>query len=311
MIFNYEEIEEQENIENLGSSSDERVNGEVYYTERLIGPNIAKINETNKQKFYQYSYGSIIMEKTLIRDLGKLREFYHSHNLLKLINKQAFDEEIGNILLKYFTRQIVHGLEALYRNNYIHLDIKPENLLVTKNLEVKISNFSLLTEEKDKMKIPGGTHGYVPPEYYIKDPISRKDAKKQDYFALGSTLYYLKYGTPMLKYKKSKKNEINNFNVKFLLQKIIADINSSHTADQNFINFILHLIKYIPEERPSFEQIYRNKWLNSNADIIKKVLIANESDEEKAIMELQKSDFLIKKDKNSNKKQKKFRFKRK
>ena len=204
-------------------------------------------------------------------------------------------------------------MEALDRNYYVHFDIKPENLLVTINLEVKLSDFSLLTEvkEKDKLKIPGGTPGFVWPEYYNKELISRENAKKQDYFALGSTLYYLKYGIQMLRYKKSEDTQINNFNVKLLLQKNIADINSSQTVDQDFINFIHHLIKYVPEERSSFEHIYRDKWINSNVDIIKKILIINENDEEKAIMEFQKSDFLIKADKNSNRNQKKFRFKRK
>ena len=108
----------------------------------------------------------------------------------------------------------------------------------------------------------------------------------------------------MLRYKKSEDTQINNFNVKLLLQKNIADINSSQTVDQDFINFIHHLIKYVPEERSSFEHIYRDKWINSNVDIIKKILIINENDEEKAIMEFQKSDFLIKADKNSNRNQK-------
>ena len=287
--------------------------GEVYYPERLRGPNIVKINKTIEQRINQETYELIIMEKALLRDLGKLSEFYHKHNLLKLIDKSAFYEELGNSLLRFYTRQIVHGLEALDRNYYVHFDIKPENLLVTINLEVKLSDFSLLTEVKDKenLKIPGGTPGFVSPEYYKKELISRENAKKQDYFALGSTLYYLKYGVHMLRYKKSEDNQINYFNVNLLLQKNIDNINSSQVVDGDFINFIKYLINYIPQNRLSFEQIYRHKWLNSDVDFIKKILITNDNDEEKAIMEFQKSDFLIKMDKNSNKKQKKFKFKRK
>jgi len=285
--------------------------GEAYYPEKLRGPNIVKINKTIEEKIYQDTYELVIMEKALLRDLGKLSEFYHNYNLLKLIDKSAFDEELGNSLLRYYTRQIVHGMEALDRNYYVHFDIKPENLLVTINLDVKLSDFSLLTEikDKDQLKIPGGTQGYVSPEYYKKEPISREKAKKQDYFALGSTLYNLKYGKSM-KIKKSEYNDINNLRVKLLIQENIAKINSSQVADGDFINFIKYLINYVPEERTSFEQIYRNKWLNSDVDIIKKVLIVNENDEEKAIMEFQKSDFLIKMDKNSKLNHKKFRFKK-
>ena len=287
--------------------------GEAYYPEKLRGKNIVKINKTIEQEIYHNTYELIIMEKALLRDLGKLSKFYHHHNLLKLIDKFAFDENLGNSLLRYYTRQIVQGLEALERNYYIHFDIKPENLLATINLEVKISDFSLLTEVKkiDELKIPGGTQGYLSPEYYDKELISTENAKKQDYFALGSTLFNIKYGKPMIIYKKSDNNDINNLRVKLLIQKNIAEVNSSQVADGDFINFIKYLINYIPQNRLSFEQIYRHKWLNSDVDFIKKILITNENDEEKAIMEFQKSDFLIKMDKNSNRKQKKFKFKRK
>ena len=287
--------------------------GEVYYPEKLIGRNIVKIYKTIQKDIYHETYELIIMEKALLRDLRKLNEFYYHHNLLKLIDKSAFDENLGNSFLRYYTRQIVHGLEALERNYYVHFDIKPENLLANINLDVKLSNFSLLTKvkEKDKLKIPGGTQGYVSPEYYNKELMSKENVKKQDYFALGYSLFNIKYGRSMNIYKKSDNNDINNLNVKLLIQKNIAEVNSSQVADRDFINFIKYLIDYVPEERSSFEQIYRHKWLNSDADIIKKILITNENDEEKAIMELQKSDFLIKMDKNSNKKQKKFKFKRK
>jgi serine/threonine protein kinase len=259
--------------------------GEVYYPERLRGPNIVKINKTIEQRINQETYELIIMEKALLRDLGKLSEFYHKHNLLKLIDKSAFYEELGNSLLRFYTRQIVHGLEALDRNYYVHFDIKPENLLVTINLEVKLSDFSLLTEvkEKDKLKIPGSTHGYESPEYYKKELISRENAKKQDYFALGATLYNLKYGKTMNGFKKSDDNEVNNIMAILSLQHNIYELYCSQVTEQDFINFVQNLINYVPEERLNFEQIYRNKWLNNNVDIIKKILIINESDEEKAI----------------------------
>ena len=180
-------------------------------------------------------------------------------------------------------------------------------------MEVKLSDFSLLTDvkKKDNLKIPGGTPGYVTPEYYNKEPISIEDAKKQDYFALGSTLFYIKYGEQMLKYKKLDDNLMTCLNVIFKLQYKISYLYESQTTEQDFIDFIRLLISYISNERPNIEQIYRDKWLNDNSDIINKIIKLNENDEEKAIMEFQKSDFLIKMDKNSKEKQKKFRFKRK
>ena len=35
------------------------------------------------------------------------------------------------------------GLEHIHQKGYVHLDIKPENILITKHLEVKIADFGL------------------------------------------------------------------------------------------------------------------------------------------------------------------------
>ena len=271
---------------------------EEKYAIDLRGQNIIKINKIYTKKINNQQYDLIIMEKAILRDLGKLNEFYHKHNLLKLIFN-PFDEASGDNLLRFYSRQIVNALETLDRNYYIHYDIKPENLLITVNLIVKLTDFSILRKVEDndgKTKVPGGTPGYLSPEYYINREMLTEDARKQDYFALGSTLFFLKYGQQMLKYKKSESNVINSYNIIDLLQKNIAFIKSQKLADQDFIDFLCSLISYRPKDRPSFEQIYRNKWLNKNVDTLNHTFMTFENDEEKLIMELQKNDFLIQKE---------------
>ena len=181
------------------------------------------------------------------------------------------------------------------------------------NLIVKLSDFSLLHKLTDEnAKIPGGTPGYVSREYYDKLKISKEKLKKQDYFSLGSTIFYLKYGENMLDYDKYSDPLMTKDRITDLLTKRIEYIKSRPFADSDFIDFLLSLIQYNPDERPIFEQIYRNKWLNKNLDIIRSVTIGNEADEEKLIMELQKSDFLKMKQNETKKKvitHKKFVFK--
>ena len=71
-----------------------------------------------------------------------------------------------------------------------------------------------------------------------------------------------------------------------------------------------NLLNYTPEDRPNFENIYRNKWLNKNNKEHREIMILNHNDNKKAIIEFQKSDFLIKKEKDLNKNKQKFRFKK-
>ncbi len=138
---------------------------------------------------------------------------------------------------------------------------------------LKLSDFSLLRKPEDmkvknntkNVKIPGGTTGYLTPEYYQNKIVPLYIAKKQDYFALGATLYKLKYMKDMLPYKKYKDNLMTAEFIIELLQRAINVIQSkTNTTDKDFVFFLCSLIKYDPNERPNFEEIYRNKWVNKN-----------------------------------------------
>ena len=277
---------------------------EEKYSLELRGQNIIKINKIYTREVEGIYYDLIIMEKAILRDLGKLNDFYHKLNLLKTLYN-PFEEFVGDALLRLYTKQIINALEILDREFCVHFDIKPGNILVALNLVLKLSDFSILTKLKDdnehskdsKTKIPGGTPGYVTPEYYQESTVSYEDAKKQDYFSLGATLFLLKYGKPLLDYKEYKDcNKIVNANyIIHLLQNDFSLIKSQHLTDKDFNEFLISLISYRPKERPSFEEIYRNKWLNKDVEYIDEIVYAFESDEEKIIMELQKKDYYLKK----------------
>ena len=68
------------------------------------------------------------------------------------------------------------------------------------NLVLKFSDFGLLRNPKEiedefeNVKIPGGTNGYLPPDhYYKKGIVSYKESIKYDFFALGATIFYIKF----------------------------------------------------------------------------------------------------------------------
>lgn len=284
--------------------------GEQYAAD-LKGQNIIKISKIISKEIKGENYNLIIMEKAILRDLGKLNDYFHNHNLLKLIY-QPFLEPAGDFLMRFYAKQIINALEILNRGDFVHFDLKPENLLISVNLIIKLSDFSLLRKIKDKEKlsIPGGTNGYMTMEFYKKDKISPEDAHKQDYFALGATLYFLKYGKQMIKYKKGEDSDTCITTIFTQLQKEISKIRSGKFTDQDFIDFITRLVGYTPNDRPTFEEIYRNKWLNKNLDKLHEVFWGFEYDEEKLIMELQKNDYLVKKEKTINKNPSRFRFKK-
>ena len=58
--------------------------------------------------------------------------------------------------------------EVFDRNELIHFDIKPENILIFVELYLKITDFGLLKDESniEEIRISGGTPGYLSPDYY-------------------------------------------------------------------------------------------------------------------------------------------------
>ena len=283
--------------------------------DRLRGSNIIKIVKISERQIGDKYYDLIVMEKAVLKDIGTLISFLNERNLLKLIYN-PFNNSYENNLLRFFARQIIIGLETLDRNEFVHFDIKPENLLVTSGLILKISDFSFLKNlrnDEGKFKIPGGTHGYVSPEYYKREKIDGNEAKKQDYFALGATLYFIKFYHRLLKYKKYDDDKMNQTRVIDLLQRNISLIRSDLLLEKDFIEFICSLISYSPQHRPTFEEIYRNKWLYKNKNLISDINHTfTEGDEDKLLRELLKSDFLIvKKNEYKNRNIPKFKFLRK
>ena len=94
------------------------------------GPNIMKVVKRYTETIDNVKYDLIIMEKATLRDLKSLIKFLHKKNTLKLIYKTPFENIIGDNFVRYFLKNVINGFECLDRNDLIHFDIKPENILI-------------------------------------------------------------------------------------------------------------------------------------------------------------------------------------
>jgi serine/threonine protein kinase len=150
-----------------------------------------KFHHKNIAKYYDYcdlkDYGCIIMELAEYGDLNYIQK--------KLIQQNCLSETF----LAYITKQILDGLFYIHKLKIIHMDIKPHNILINKNLEIKITDFSVsLSYEKtknlEKIKLPlTGTNPFMSPEVLNKEQIDIEDASKIDMFSLGIMLYHLAF----------------------------------------------------------------------------------------------------------------------
>ncbi|XP_068124206.1 rhodopsin kinase GRK1 [Hyperolius riggenbachi] len=88
----------------------------------------------------------------------------------------------------FYTAQIICGMEHLHQNRIIYRDLKPENVLLDNEGNVRISDLGLaveLKEKKNKIKGYAGTPGFMAPELLNGEEYDFA----VDYFSLGVTVY--------------------------------------------------------------------------------------------------------------------------
>jgi len=119
-----------------------------------------------------------------------LMEYVESSNLKQLFanNDPLLQEHVGNILIDMAT-----GLEHVHDSGFMHLDFKPENVLVTRNANVRLVDFDLARpkpEKPEKASKNPGTPAYMAPEQLLRQPYDHR----VDIFAFGVTAYELLTG---------------------------------------------------------------------------------------------------------------------
>jgi serine/threonine protein kinase len=112
-------------------------------------------------------------------EAANLRVLYTQHDPVLL-------EHVAQILI-----DMADSLEHVHENGFMHLDFKPENVLVTRNASVRLVDFDLaqpIPEKPKKMsKKNPGTPAYMAPEQLLGEPISHR----VDIFSYGVVAYEL------------------------------------------------------------------------------------------------------------------------
>jgi 5'-AMP-activated protein kinase catalytic alpha subunit len=82
-----------------------------------------------------------------------------------IVKKRRLDEQEAS----FFFYQIINGLEHIHKNNIVHRDMKPENLLLSENKLLKIIDFGLSNQYKagQLLQTPCGSPCYAAPEMIL------------------------------------------------------------------------------------------------------------------------------------------------
>jgi serine/threonine protein kinase len=146
---------------------------------RLTHPNIVTLYDAGRQDHWHY----LVLELVVGSDLRTL------------MIQQGVPFQSDEVL--HLARGVLGGLAYAHEQGVIHRDIKPGNIMITLDSQVKVMDFGLaLSHDEVRLTQPGtilGTVLYMAPEL-----LKGKEANERtDLYAVGAVLYELLSGQPL------------------------------------------------------------------------------------------------------------------
>ena len=211
----------------------ERFREEIFLMNKFDHQNILKLYETIEDDNYIYL----------------ILEYCENGDLKNFLNKRPMKEK--NV--RKFMKQIVSGLQYLNNKNVYHRDLKPQNILLTKDYTIKISDFGLAkTCESDTLlDTICGSPMYMAPEIMKY----KKYDTKADLWSLGVIFYQMLTGkTPYT--ARSHSELMNNIeNQEIVFPKCIR-------VTKEGLDLLLKLLQKKSDERMTWDELFKHAWLN-------------------------------------------------
>jgi serine/threonine-protein kinase len=136
---------------------------------------------------------------------------------------------------------VANGLNAMHQQGYVHCDIKPNNILLSKTGAIKIIDLGQSCKIGTIKRRIQGTPDYIAPEQVRRAPLG----PKTDIFNLGATMYWALTGknVPTLIPKKDT--------IDVLVKQLLRAPHELHKQiPEPISNLVMECVKEDPAQRP-------------------------------------------------------------
>jgi serine/threonine-protein kinase len=176
-----------------------------------------------------------------------IMDYFRAPNVKAQINSQIADVQVR---IRKLVEGVCQALAYMHEKGWVHRDIKPDNILLSKGSEVRVIDFSLTGRAvgglgkmvAGRSKIIQGTRTYIAPETIRREP----PTPKADIYSFGVTLYELLTGVPP--FRGGSPDELLHKHLKVVPHPpSFVNRNVSKDVDE----FVLKLLAKKPSERPA------------------------------------------------------------
>ena len=222
------------------------------YSELLISRKIKHKNIANTLCYYVDSKNKF---DYIIMELG-------NSNLINFSRKVLKRATLSEDFLCMATYHVLQGLAYLHKCKIAHLDIKPQNIIITDYLDTKLIDFSVSLDysqmKGQEINLPyAGTAYMMSPEIIMRKKIKIRDLQKVDLFSLGVTIYVLAFGHYPFEFTKGDDDETIYSKINSGWKVTDEDNNFSN----HFINFLNGLLESDINKRLNIRECLNHYWV--------------------------------------------------
>jgi serine/threonine protein kinase len=170
------------------------------------------------------------------------------------------DISLDEKMARYYFRQLVEGVEYMHSMRIAHLDIKPCNVFLDENFNLKLGDFDFSSFEGDG-KFEKGSEGFRAPEVIVKN---NYNIYKADIYSIGIMLFSLLVGKYIPFYESCPKLQRLLYESPRDYWRVVEEkcIRFHGKFSDSFKLLFEGMTKEKPEDRWSLDEIRASKWYN-------------------------------------------------
>jgi eukaryotic-like serine/threonine-protein kinase len=222
----------------------------------------------------EYSVGSRLkhMHVRSMHRLVKHRRLFSVHAislLMELVDATPLDQRLPHSDLQavHIFKQVAEGLAHMHKRGYVHADIKPSNILVAENDDVKIIDLGQGCPIGTVKKRIQGTPGYMAPEQAHRQTIT----ERTDIYNFGATMYWVlvREVIPTVMEPKEEGGLFSGALDKAMVKLPDPPHTKNGRIHQLLSNLIMECIQLEPDNRPPSMEYVVNR-LETICDLLQK-----------------------------------------